>query len=74
MERKCYRKKVNQVIAAVQLKLDTTGIIYRKWGDNQLCKPNDWIVDNSGEVYTIDNESFEKTYNRSIRQNGKWLG
>ncbi|MBH3428871.1 hypothetical protein [Pseudomonas alkylphenolica] len=61
-ERKRYRPKSDQPVVAVQLKLDTDGFMYRKWGSEQRCKANDWVVDNAGEVYTVDAESFARTY------------
>ncbi|WP_447802808.1 hypothetical protein [Pseudomonas serbica] len=61
-ERKRYRRMSDQPIVAVQLKLDTDGFKYRKWGGEQRCKANDWLVDNAGDVYTVDAESFARTY------------
>ncbi|SDN42619.1 hypothetical protein SAMN04489798_0276 [Pseudomonas arsenicoxydans] len=61
-DRKRYRRKPSQPIVAVQLKLDTDGFKYHKWGGEQRCKANDWLVDNGGEVYTVDAESFARTY------------
>lgn len=46
----------------MQLKLDTDGLSYRKWGHEQHCKAGDWLVDNDGEVYTVDADSFSRTY------------
>jgi hypothetical protein len=60
--RRRYRKKTDQCVVAVQLKLDTNGFIYRKWGDEQRCKAGDWIVDSGGDIYTIDEEVFAATY------------
>lgn len=60
--RKRYRKRDNQYIVAVQLKLDTDGFAYRKWGAEQHCKPGDWLVDNGGDIYTIDEKVFADTY------------
>jgi hypothetical protein len=57
-----YRKRVNSIITAVQLKLDTTGFTYTKWGGVQHCEQGDWIVDNNGDVYTIKSDIFAKTY------------
>ena len=59
-----YVKRPTQAVAAVQLTLDTRGFTYRKWGAAQRCKAHDWIVDNDGDVYTIDRLSFERTYRR----------
>ena len=47
---------------AVQLLLETPGFDYRKWGAEQHCKAGDWLVDNEGDVYTVDAESFAQTY------------
>ena len=60
-----YRKKSGQFVVAVQLRLDTAGFTYQKWGGTQQCKAGDWVVDNDGEVYTIGAEQFEKTYTRT---------
>ena len=49
-------------MAAVRLSLDTDGLVYRKWGGQQRAKPGDWIVDNDGDVYSVDAESFARTY------------
>jgi len=61
-ERKRYHRLPGQPVVAVQLKLETEGLTYRKWGDEQRCKANDWVVDNAGDVYTVDAESFARTY------------
>ena len=57
-----YRKKEDQFIVAVQLNLETIGFVYQKWGSEQQCKPGDWLVDNHGDVYTVDRETFDQTY------------
>jgi hypothetical protein len=46
----------------VRLLLDTDGLVYRKWGGEQRAKAGDWIVDNDGDVYTVDAEVFARTY------------
>jgi hypothetical protein len=61
-ERKRYRRKPGQPITAVRLDLETPGLPYRKWGHDQFAKQGDWIVDNAGEVYTIDAQTFAQTY------------
>lgn len=66
-ERRRYRRKPGQEVIAVQLRLDTPGFTYRKWGSDQRCKPGDWLVDNDGEIYTVDNEVFSRTY-REVRR------
>ena len=59
-----YCKKSDQFIVAVQLNLNTQGFIYEKWGSYQRCKQNDWVVNNNGDIYTIDKEVFSKTYKK----------
>lgn len=65
--KKRYRKKASVLITAVQLNLDTQGFTYQKWGDQQRCKAGDWLVDNQGECYTIDKQTFAETY-RQVSQ------
>ena len=57
-----YMKRPSQAVAAVQLAVDTKGVTYKKWGSVQRCKARDWIVDNDGDVYTVDRVSFRRTY------------
>src|SRR5713226_1457834 len=57
-----YRRKKATAITAIQLDLDTEGFTYQKWGGTQRCKRGDWLVNNQGDVYTVDRESFERTY------------
>jgi len=52
-------------VAAVRLKLDTAGLTYRKWGHRQRAKRGDWIVDNDGDVYTVDAAVFARTYKKT---------
>jgi len=49
----------------VRLTLDTDGLVYRKWGGEQRAKPGDWIVDNDGDVYTVDADVFARTYRQT---------
>ena len=60
--RQRFRRRPDQAVAAVQLKLDTDGLRYRKWGGEQFARPGDWLVDNGGDVYTVEAESFARTY------------
>jgi hypothetical protein len=62
--RRRYRKKADQFVVAVKMDLDTDGFIYRKWGAEQRGKPGDWLIDNQGETYTVDDQVFVKTYRR----------
>lgn len=60
--RRRYRKKVDRFVVAVKLDIDTAGFTYRKWGSERRCKPGDWLVDNNGDIYTIDGGAFARTY------------
>jgi hypothetical protein len=62
MKRRQYRKRPSEFVIAVQLDLDTDGFTYRKWGTTQTCKRGDWLVDNHGDIYTVDGQSFADTY------------
>lgn len=61
-DRRKYRKKATSFVVAVKLDLETDGFTYEKWGDTQICKAGDWLLDNGGDVYTVDGETFERTY------------
>ena len=61
-ERRRYRRKPDQFVVAIQLRLKMDALIYSKWGSEQRCKPGDWIVDNNGDIYTVDADVFERTY------------
>lgn len=65
--RQRFRRRAAQPVVAVQLKLDTDGLRFRKWGHDQLAKAGDWLVDNAGEVYTVEAESFAATYREVAR-------
>lgn len=60
--RRKYRKKATSFVTAVQLDLETEGLVYRKWGGEQVCRRGDWLVNNGGDTYTVAKESFAKTY------------
>jgi len=62
MKTKKYRKRENQFVVAVQLELETDGFRYNKWGAVQQCHRGDWLVNNGGDVYTINEDSFASTY------------
>lgn len=63
-QRRRYVRRPDRPVAAVRLALDTTGLVYRKWGGRQRAKKGDWIVDNDGDVYTVDARVFARTYRR----------
>lgn len=62
--RRKYRKKSSEYVTAVRLKLPTRGFFFRKWGARQRAKRGDWLVDNGGDVYTVDARVFARTYRR----------
>jgi len=57
-----YVRRADKSVTAVQLDLDTDGFTYRKWGGVQMASAGDWLVNNGGDVYTVDRETFEWTY------------
>lgn len=60
--RRAYVKKSASRVVAVRLELETAGFTYQKWGGTQTCKAGDWLVNNEGDVYTVDGETFARTY------------
>jgi hypothetical protein len=66
-----YRRKPDQAVTAVQLALQMDGLHYRKWGDMQHARAGDWLLDNGGDVYTVNAETFARTY-RQVGP-GRWL-
>jgi hypothetical protein len=63
--RRRYIRRPDKSVVAVRLALDTNGLIYQKWGGEQRAKAGDWIVDNDGDVYTIDADVFARTYRQT---------
>jgi hypothetical protein len=63
-DRRKYVKRPDQAVVAVQLVLDDVNFTYQKWGETQRCKPGDWLVDNGGDVYTVDKDVFARTYQK----------
>lgn len=62
MEKRRYKKRITQSVVAVQLDLKTEGFSYTKWGAEQRCKKGDWLLNNQGDIYTVDQTTFEATY------------
>jgi hypothetical protein len=60
-----YRRRPDRPVTAVRLALDTEGFSYLKWGGVQRCKQGDWLVDNAGDIYTVDADVFARTYRPS---------
>src|SRR5215204_4875421 len=63
--RQRYVRRPDRPVAAVRLALETDGLVYRKWGGEQRAKPGDWIVDNEGDMYTVDADVFARTYKQT---------
>ena len=57
-----YKRKQQTWVTAVRLDVEMEGFTYHKWGDTQRAKRGDWLVNNQGDTYTVDAESFERTY------------
>jgi hypothetical protein len=62
MSRRKYAKRPSEPVVAVQVDLDIDGFPYRKWGSTQTCKRGDWLVNNNGDTYTVDRDTFARTY------------
>jgi hypothetical protein len=60
-----YIRRPSRPVTAVRLALDTDGLVYRKWGGEQRAKAGDWLVDNDGDVYTVDADAFARTYRQT---------
>ena len=56
-----YVKRATAAVVAVPLELETDGFTYEKWGSVQRCKAGDWVVNNGGDIYTVDRQTFERT-------------
>lgn len=69
--RQRFRRKPDQAVSAVRLALDFDGFSYRKWGDTQRAAPDDWLIDNNGDIYTVSAETFARTY-REVSP-GRWV-
>ena len=62
--RRRYVRRPDRAVAAVRIALDTDGLVYSKWGAEQRGKKNDWLVDNDGDIYTVDAAVFARTYRK----------
>jgi hypothetical protein len=69
-----YRKRSDQLVLALALELDTPGFAYQKWGGAQRCKRGDYLVHNTGDVYTVDRKTFERTYQQVAPATYRKLG
>ena len=60
-----YFRRPDTAVKAIQLALDMDDLTYKKWGEVQSAAAGDWLVENEGDTYTVDNDSFQNTY-RSV--------
>jgi hypothetical protein len=60
--RQKYVRRPDRPVVAVQLSVETDGLVYTKWGGQQRAKQGDWLVDNDGDVYTVEEDVFARTY------------
>jgi hypothetical protein len=64
-ELKKYIKKadLSNLVVAIQLNFSLPeGLLYEKWGSAQMASEGDWLISNNGDVYTVEETSFAKTY------------
>jgi hypothetical protein len=73
--RRRYIPRPDRPVAAVRLDFDTDGFTfsYRKWGGEQRAKAGDWVVDNDGDVYTVDAAVFARTYRLADAGPGRYV-
>jgi hypothetical protein len=64
-KRQEYVKRTSQFVIAVQVDLETEGFTYKKWGSTQTCKRGDWLVHNNCDTYTVDRDTFARTYKQT---------
>jgi hypothetical protein len=71
--RRQYVRRPDASVVAVRLALDTDGLVYRKWGGEQVAKAGDWLVDNDGDVYTVEADVFARTYREVEGERGAYV-
>ncbi len=59
-----YRKRPQYHVTAVQLDLDFEALSYNKWGSQQTARPGDWLINNNGDIYTVEKEYFRNHYEK----------
>ena len=72
-QRQRYVRRPDKPVIAVRLALETDGFFYQKWGGRQHAKSGDWIVDNEGDVYTVDADVFARTYRPTKSGTGAYV-
>ncbi|MGH1486027.1 MAG: DUF4231 domain-containing protein [Cellvibrionaceae bacterium] len=59
-----YYQKKHKTVTALPIDLTKGELTYQKWGGEQKAKQGDWLVCRDGEYYTVEKESFTKTYRK----------
>lgn len=67
---RAYRRRDQTAVTAIPLDLEPAPeaevgsklFTYHKWNARQTCKRGDWLVRNGDDVYTVDRETFARTY------------
>lgn len=62
---KRYVRRPDRPVVAVQLALEAARLVYRKWGGEQRADAGDWLVDSDGDVYTVQEHTFARTYRKT---------
>ncbi|MGQ0801355.1 MAG: patatin-like phospholipase family protein [Pseudomarimonas sp.] len=65
-----YRRRDQTTVTAIPLDLEAKPdaelgsklFTYHKWDARQTCKRGDWLVHNGDDVYTVDRDTFARTY------------
>jgi hypothetical protein len=65
MARQRYVRRPDRPVVAIRLSLDLKSLVYKKWNDEQRAKPGDWLVESDGDVYTVDADSFARSYQQT---------
>lgn len=75
MRTKYLPKREETQAVAVPIHLNSEGIYYEKWGSLQHSPASAWLVQNikSGDAYTIDANSFARTYERLPNLPGNYV-
>ena len=57
-----YRPREAATVLALRLDLELQCFQYEKWGGKQQARRGDWVVDKDGDVYTVTDSNFSRTY------------
>lgn len=62
-----YLKRSTEFVVAIQIDLDMDGFTYQKWGGTQRCKRGDWLVNNNGDLYTVDGDTLRERTDQAVQ-------